>query len=187
MSKGNGRMLCSKCLGPLEPAFKRKRGRRYTAADGATAETISVVVGHCPQDGHYSTVFPDDIVRNKQYGISDIRSVLEHQADYSLASPRTRAYWRSWYRRVWDAAVEKIRLCVGRLLSEHDISIALQGFLDGCGDDWLRYVLDIFSAGINNVCMFFDLAFATIGHRGATLRGTRAEEGFEARKQPPGG
>ena len=54
-------------------------------------ETILVSVGHCLEDGHYLTIFPNDIIKNKQYCISEIRSVLENKADYSLVSPWTRA------------------------------------------------------------------------------------------------
>jgi len=136
---------------------------RYTAEDGPTAETITVAVGHCLEDGLYSTIFPDDIVKDKQYCISDIRSVLENKADFSLASPRTRAYWKSWYRGVWDTVIKNIQLYICGILSKNDISVALYTFLKDCGDDWLRYVLDMFSTDFNNLCMFFDIISATIG------------------------
>lgn len=181
-------MLCRTCLGPLELSFLRKRTMRYTAEDGPTAETITVAVGHCPEDGRYSTIFPDDIVKGKQYCISDIRSVLGNKADFSLASPRTRAYWKSWFRRVWDAVTLNIQLCIGGILSERDISIALLGFCKECGDDWLRYVLDIFHTDCNNLCMFFDINTATIGFKIEKLHGLHVHGGADAMdkgRKPP--
>jgi len=173
-------MLCSTCLGSLEPSFTRKRAMRYTAEDGPTAETITVAVGHCLEDGRYSTIFPDDIVKDKQYCISDIRSVLENKTDYSLASPRTRAYWKAWFRRVWDAVVLKIQLRIGGLLSNNDISVALFAFCKECNDAWLRYVLDIFYTESNNLCMFFNITGATIGLRSENLPRLHVDEGVEA-------
>lgn len=67
-------MLCRNCLGALEYAFSRKRGRRYTAEEGPAVETAIVAVCRCPEDGSYSTVYESDIVRNKQYCLGDIRS-----------------------------------------------------------------------------------------------------------------
>jgi hypothetical protein len=64
LRKGNGMMLCRGCLEPVEYAFSRNRGRRYTAEDGPAAETTNVAVGRCPKDGRYSTIYPDDMVRN---------------------------------------------------------------------------------------------------------------------------
>lgn len=173
-------MLCRTCLAPLEPSFSRKRTMRYTAEDGPTAETITVAVGHCLEDGRYSTIFPDDIVKDKQYCISDIRSVLENKADFSLASPRTRAYWRSWYSGVWDTVIKNIQLYIGGILSEHDISISLFSFCKGCGDDWLRYVLDIFSTDFNNLCMFLTITGATIGPMSEKLHDPHVHGGAEA-------
>lgn len=162
-------MLCRTCFSPLEFSFTRKRNKRYTAEDGPAIETITVSVGRCLEDGRYSTIFPDDIVQYKQYCISDIRSVLENKADFSLACPRTRASWKSWYRRIWDAVVKNIQQYIGCILSENDISITLFAFCKECGDDWLRYLLDIFSTAFNNLCMFFDLTGTTIGPRSENL------------------
>jgi len=113
-------MLCGRCLGALEYAGSRTRRKRYTGEDGPAVETIVVAVGHCLEDGHYATIFPDDVVRDKQYCISDIRSVLENKEDFSLASPRTRAYWRSWFRSVWAAVVRNLRLCIGGMLGKKE-------------------------------------------------------------------
>ncbi len=162
-------MLCSKCLGPLEPSFTRKRSMRYTGEDGPTTRIITVVVGRCLKDGHYSTVYPDEIVRNKQYCISEIASSLDGKADSSLACPRTRANWKHWSKGMWDEVVRKIRRYIGRQLSENDISIALYAYLKGCGDEWLRYVLDIFSTESNNLCMFFNITSDSIDARSEIL------------------
>ncbi|MHC1692216.1 MAG: hypothetical protein AB9828_04235 [Sphaerochaetaceae bacterium] len=51
-------------------------------------------------------------------------------------------------------------------------------------------MLDLFSTGINSLCMFFDLIGATIGHGSGGLRDTPASEGWTtARKRhlPPRG
>jgi len=173
-------MLCSKCLGPLEHSFTRKRTMRHTAEDGPTTETITVAVGRCLEDGHYSTTYPDEIVRNKQYCISEIRSALENKEDFSLASPRTRAYWKLWFVGVWDVVVTNIQRYIGSTLSENAISIALQAFLKGCGDGWLRYVLDIFSTEFNSLCMFFDTTPDTIGPGSENLHEPHVHGGAEA-------
>lgn len=187
LRQGNGAMLCRNCLGALEYAFSRKRGRRYTAEEGPVGETAIVAVGRCPEDGCYSTVYESDIVRNKQYCLGDIRSVLENKADYCLASPRTRSYWRSWLRKVWASVVGKIHRCIGRSLSEYEVACALAAFLKGCGESWLRYVLDLFYTQSNNLCIFLDLLGPTIGPRGENLQETLVEEGAERRKPPRGG
>ena len=181
-------MLCRTCLGPLELSFSRKRNKRYTAEDGSAIETITVSVGRCLEDGLYSTVFPDDIVKFKQYCISDIRSVLENKADFSLVCPRTRANWKFWLKKMWDAVVKNIQLYIGGILSEKDISIALFGFCKECGNDWLRYVLDIFYTESNNLCMFFTSNPATIGFRSENLCEPHVHGGAEApdkARKPP--
>jgi len=161
---------------------------KSTAEDGPATETITVAVGRCFEDGHYSTVFPEDIVRNKQYCISDIRSVLEDKVDFSLACPRTRAYWRSWFRSVWGLVVRNIQRCIGCTLSINEISIALHAFMEGCGDGWLRYVLDIFYTESNNLCMFFYITSDTIGSGSENLHKLHVYGGAVAphkRRRPP--
>lgn len=163
-------MLCRKCLEPLEYSFSRKRHIIYTEKDGPVAETIFVAVGHCLKDDHYSTILSEDNVRNKHYCISEIRSVLENKKDFSLASPRTRAYWKSWFRQLWNTVIKNIKLYIGpSTISKNDISIALSTFLKECGSDWLRYVLDIFSTNFNNLCIFFDIISTTIKIEGKKL------------------
>lgn len=164
---------------------------RYTGADGPTTQTMTVVVGRCLEDGRYSTIYPDEIVRNKQYCISEIGSVLEDKADFSMACPRTRANWKHWFREIWDAVVRNIQRYIGRTLSENDISIALYAFLKGCGDDWLRYVLDIFYTECNNLCMFFDTTSDSIDPRSEKLHKLHVYGGADAphkgQVQPRGG
>ncbi|NCB00926.1 MAG: hypothetical protein EOM67_02020 [Spirochaetia bacterium] len=46
LRKGNGKMLCSRCLREQMNSFSRKRSIKYTAEDDPVAETIIVVVGH---------------------------------------------------------------------------------------------------------------------------------------------
>ena len=173
-------MLCSKCLGPLELSFTRKRSTRYTGEDGPTIQAITVVVGRCLEDGHYSTIFPDDIVKFKQYCISDIRSVLENKTAFSLACPRTRANWKFWLKKMWDAVAKNIQLYIGGILSEKDISIAFLGFCKDCGNDWLRYLLDIFSTDFNYLCMFFAISSAIIGPMSEKLHKPHVYGGADA-------
>jgi len=187
LRKGNGAIVCRTCLGPVEYAFSRARGRRRTTENGPATDAASVVVGRCPTDGCYSTIYPDDLVRNKQYSLGDMQSVLENKADYSLASPRTRSYWRSWFRKAWASVVEKIHRYIGSSISEYEIACVLTAFLKGCGESWLRYLLDLFCTQSNNLCIFLDLLGPTIGPRGENLQKTLAEEGAERRKPPRGG
>jgi hypothetical protein len=162
LRKGNGGIVCRKCLGPGEYAFSRERGRRYTAEAGPAVEKMLLAVYRCPRDGLCSTIFPDDIIRNKQYCLSDIRCVLEGKADFSLASPRTRAYWRAWFKGMWEAVVTRIQLSIGCTFPKKDISTELLAFCKEVGDGWLRYVLDLFYTESNNLCMFLDLVATTI-------------------------
>jgi len=155
-------------------------------------KTITVVVGHCLKDDHYSTILSDDNVRNKQYCISEIRSVLENKVNYSLASARTKAYWKSWFREIWDAVLKNIQQYIGtNTICKNDISIALNTFLKKCDDDWLRYVLDLFSTEFNNLCMFFDTISITIRFESKNLHKLHvnevAESSWNATKPPRGG
>ena len=34
--------------------------------------------------------------------------VLEGKEDYSLACERTMAYWRHWYKNIWNVVIAKI-------------------------------------------------------------------------------
>lgn len=180
-------MLCSTCLGEIEYSFSRTRSMKYTSEDGPVAQPITVAVGYCLKDGRFLTIYPDTIIRNKQYGISDVRSVLENKEDFSLASPRTRAYWRSWFRKVWNTVIMNIQLSIHNILSKDDISIALYAYLKECGDDWLRYVLDLFSSKYNNLCMFFTIISTTIDFKGKKLHYLHIHDGADRQKPPPGG
>ena len=142
-----------------------------------------VSVGRCLEDGHYSTIFPKEIVKNKQYCISEIGSVLAGKADSSQACTRTRANWRSWHRRVWDTVIKNIQLYICGILSKNDISGALYAFLKECGEDWLRYLLDIYSTEFNKLCMFFDTTSDSIDPRSTKLHKPHVYGGAEALKK----
>ena len=163
MNTDNGSGVCSDCLGELEPRFRRTRIRKYTSEEGPAEETTRVTVARCSREGQYKTIYPRDVVRNKQYSLREIQSVLDGRKDYSLASERTRAYWRSWFRVLLEAVVNRLWQAVNRIISQQTIYCALQSFLEELADRWLRYVLDLFSTGINNLCMFFDLLDVIIG------------------------
>lgn len=173
-------MLCRTCQGDLEYSFSRERSIKYTAEDGPVVKTITVNVGHCLKDDHYSTIFSEDIIKHKHYSLSEIRSVLENKGDFSLACQRTRDNWKSWFKGVWNTVVKNIQQFIGKFLSQNDISIALSTFLKGCGDEWLRYVLDIFSTRFNNLCIFFDLTWSTITKGSEKLLKHHVDEGADA-------
>jgi hypothetical protein len=50
-------------------------------------ETGEVVIGHCPEDGRYSTLYEDEMVKGRSYCLSGIRSALERKSDHSLQAP----------------------------------------------------------------------------------------------------
>ncbi|MFA6706518.1 MAG: hypothetical protein WCR91_01295 [Sphaerochaetaceae bacterium] len=171
----------------MEYSFSRTRSMKYTSEDGPVAQPITVAVGYCLEDGRFFTVYPDTIIRNKQYGISDVRSVLEDKEGFSLASPRTRAYWRFWFKSVWDAVIKHIRLCIHNILSKSEVSISLYAYCKECGDEWLRYILDLFSTELNNLCMFFTVVSTTIGFKGEKLHHLDIHDGADRQEPPPGG
>lgn len=183
--------MCSECLGELEPRFRRKRISKYTSVDGPAEEATIVTVGRCSKEGRYKTIYPHDIVRNKHYSLYEIQSVLDGKNDYSLASERTRAYWRSWFRNMFESVVNSIWRAIDRIISKETIFYALQSFLEELADRWLRYVLDLFSTGINNLCMFFDLVTSTItpecGNLYRTHRSGSADTAARGGKPSPGG
>lgn len=187
LNKGNGKMLCGTCLGEIEYSFSRTRSMKYTSEDGPVAQPITVAVGYCLEDGRFFTIYPDTIIRYKQYGISDVRSVLENKEDFSLASSRTRAYWRSWFKGVWDAVIKHIQLCIHNILSKSEISIALYAYYKECGDEWLRYILDLFSTELNNLCMFFTIISTTIDFKSKKLHYLHIHDGADRQKPPRGG
>jgi hypothetical protein len=191
LNKGNGRLVCGTSLEPLEYEFNRKRGRRQTREEGPTEETTSVTVGRCSHTGQYKTIYPDDIIRNKQYSLEEIQLVLGGRNDYSLASPRTKSYWKSWYRDLLETVVKSLCQAVGEIINKEAIFHALSSYLKELGDCWLRYVLDLFYAGNNNLCMFFDLVGATIGYECGELHETHRDGGAETAwkgcKSSPGG
>jgi len=179
LNKDNGRLVCGTTLEPLEYVFNRKRGRKYTSEQGLAVETEHVIVGRCPNEGPYRTTYPDDIVRNKQYSLTEIQAVLEGKHDYSLSSPRTKSYWKSWYRDLLETVVKSLCQAVGEIINKEAIFHALSSYLKELGDCWLRYVLDLFYAGNNNLCMFFDLVGATIGYECGELHETHRDGGAE--------
>lgn len=191
MNKGNGRLVCGTCLEPLEYAFNRTRGRRETSEEGPTEEATSVTVGRCPRTGQYKTIYPDDIIRNKQYSLTEIQWVLEGRHDYSLASPRTKRYWKSWYRDLLETVVKSLWQVVGEIINMEAIFHALSSYLKELGDCWLRYVLDLFHTDINHLCLFFDLLGGTISNECGKLhtppRHGGAETAGRGCKSSPGG
>ena len=179
LNKDNGRLVCGTTLEPLEYVFNRKRGRKYTSEQGLAVETEHVIVGRCPNEGPYRTTYPDDIVRNKQYSLTEIQAVLEGKHDYSLSSPRTKSYWKSWYRDMLKIAVKNLSRAVGQRISKEDMLHALETFFKELGECWLRYVLDLCNTGINNLCLFFDLLEGTIGYECGNLHKTLQNGGAE--------
>jgi hypothetical protein len=153
-------------------------------------ETREVVIGHCLEDGRYSTVYEDEMVKGRHYCISDIRSALERKSDYSLASPRTKAYWRSWIRKARDMVIQKIESHIDPKhgISLDDVTKSLASFLKSNEDGWLRYLLDLFFAEGDNLCTFFDVIALSIcdGSRDASeSRGHRVSVSPEKAQKPP--
>lgn len=191
LNKDNGKLVCGTCLGPLEYGFMRKRRRRHTSEKGPTVEMTSVTVSRCPGEGHYRTTYPDEIIRNKQYRLEEIQSVLDGKNDYSLASLRTKYYWKSWYRDMLEAVVDCLWQAVRGIISKQEIFLELRSFLKELGECWLRYVLDLFNTGINTLCMFFDLLGASIRPKCGKLhtphRNWGADTAGRGWKPSPGG
>ena len=191
MNKGNGKQVCGTCLGELEYRFTRARKRKYTSEEGPAVEITSVTVGRCPEDGHYRTTYPDDIVRNKHYCLNEIQSVLDGRNDYTLASPRTMCYWRSWFRGLLEIVVTRLWRAVRCIIPKATIALMLKTFLTELSDHWLRYVLDLFYTTNNNLCMFFDLLDVTMNPKCEKLQRTHRNGGAETAERgcmpPPGG
>jgi len=153
-------------------------------------ETMEVVIGQCPEDGRYSTVYGDEMVRGRHYCISDIRCALERKTDYSLASPRTKAYWRSWFCKARDLVIQKIvrHIDPRHGISLDDVSKSLAFFLKSIGDGWLRYLLDLFYAECDILCTFFDLIAVSIRDMGGEVRersGRRIIVSHAKARKPP--
>lgn len=172
MRKDNGKPTCRGCFCPIEYAKTRRRRLRHTGDDGLVTETMEVVIGRCPEDGRYSTVYGDEMVKGRHYCISDIRCALDRKSDYSLASPRTKAYWRSWIRKATDLVIQKIVCHIDPRhgISPGDVSESLASFLKSIGDGWLRYLLDLFYAECDILCTFLDLIAVSIHDRGGEVR-----------------
>jgi len=189
LAKGNGKLLCSKCLRSSEYAFERKRVKRYTDEEGPTMSMTKIIVSRCPKDGHYSTTLSFDLVRNKQYNIDEIRLSLERESEnYCLASLRTKSYWRSWYKKVWESVVVKICKYLGNRISKATVSSSLQSFLKSRAKEWLRYVLDLFYVNFNNLCIFLDVVCPTIVPKGEKLHKKderRLKLALKKAKEPP--
>ena len=117
--------------------------------------------------------------------------MLDGRNDYSLASERTRAYWRSWFRGIFEAVVNGLSLIIGRGMSREDIAVSLSSFFKELGNHWLRYLLDLYSTDINNLCRFFDLLPITIipecGNLSRTQRNEDADTALRGSKPSPGG
>lgn len=158
----------------------RKRISKHTSEDGPAEEKTSVTVGRCSGEGQYKTIYPHDIVRNKQYCLSEIQSTLDGRNDCSLASERTRHYWKSWFRDMLETVVNSLWRTIRRRIAKEDISRTLAAFLKGLGDRWLRYVLDLFSTETNNLCRFFDLLAITITPECGNPCGTQGDGGADA-------
>ena len=191
MNTDNGSGVCSDCIGELEPRFRRKRIRKYTSEEGPAEETTRVTVARCSTEGRYKTIYPREFIRNKHYSLHEIQSVLDGRNEYSLASERTKVYWRSWYSNMCEFVVNSIWQVNDRIIAKEAILTALHSFLQGLGDKGLRYVLNLFSTGINNLCMFFDLLDVIIGTECENLYTTHrngcADIAARGDKPSPGG
>ncbi len=123
----------------------------YTEVEeGPTAQTRTLAVSHCPDHGHYSTVYDDDIIAFKHYGLYEIQGVLDGSDTSSLACRKTRYNWKRWHGRNWDSVVDKIWRHIHCRLSKARVSEALWAHCRTLGDGWLRYVLDLLCANFED-------------------------------------
>ncbi len=187
MKEGNGKLLCPVCKSGLNYQFTRKRGLRYTAEEGPITTTVQVVVGRCPQEGRYRTNLSLNLVKHKHYSYEEIQMVLEGKGDYSLASERTKAYWRRWYKAIWNVVIAKIIKAAKAQVSVKAITTSLQKVLKSMKSQALRYVLELYNSDVNNLCTFFVLQSRSVHPRGEIIP-RRIELGRINQKIPaPGG
>ncbi len=145
--------------------------------EGPTARTRTLAVSHCPEHGHYSTVYDDDIIAYKHYGLYEIQGVLDGTDTYSLACSKTRYNWGMWYEGVWKAVVDKIWRHIHGGLSKAAISELLWAYCLTLDGGWLRYVLDLFHANPEDLYTYILLvrSMMAIGgeeaHEGRVLHG----------------
>ncbi len=161
---------------------------RSTQEAGQTTTTLVTIVSHCPQCGHYSTTLGSDMVAHKHYSLTEIQAVLEGKSDYSLASERTRSYWRRWIRSVITAVVKKIQQYCKYTFSQQQIYHALIEQLKTLEDHWLRVLLDLFAVNKNNLCTFILLTPCIIANGGKEAHQTQEQAGESAQQrelQPP--
>ena len=161
----------------------------YTEVEeGPTARTRTLAVSRCPEHGHYSTVYDDDIIAHKHYALPEIQGVLDGSDSTSLACRRTHYNWRRWYEGIRSAVVDKIWRHIGGVLSKAAVCEALWACCRGLGDGWLRYVLDLFCANVEDLCTYILLVrpMMAIGgeeaHEGRALHGVPGPE--EGRRPP---
>jgi len=187
LKEGNGKLLCPVCKGELHYQFTRTRRIRFTAEGGPIATTIDVVVGRCPKEGQYRTNLSLNLVKHKHYSYEEIQMVLEGKEDYSLACERTKAYWRHWYKNIWNAVIAKIIKITNNQISVKIITTALQKMLKGMKSQALRYVLELYNSDVNNLCTFFVLQNCNVHPRGEIIPRCVALGGIHQKIPAPGG
>jgi len=180
--------MCAACYRSSEYAFKRRRTIRSTQEDGQRTITTLSIVSHCPTCGRHSTTLASDMVAHKHYSLSEIQQVLEGKSDYSLASERTRCYWRAWIRSVIATVVKKVQHYCNSLFSKEHIYHALIEYLASLEEHWLRVLLDLFAIKYNNLCTFLLVVSPIITdggkktHRGRHLAGVSSHH---TERKPP--
>lgn len=131
------------------------------------------------------------MIRYKHYRLEEIQAVLDGKEDYSLACERTKWYWRSWYKELLGTVVNSLWQATGGMISRQQITFELKSFLKELGNQWLRYVLDLFSTVIHNLCRFFDLLDASIKPKCGKLLTAQSRWGAQTARggdtPPPGG
>ena len=187
MNVGNGNLVCRVCHRSSELAFKRERKQRSTRETGQTIGSTVSIVSHCPRCGHYSTTLDSDTIAHKHYSLTEIRKVLEGDVDYSLASERTRHYWRDWIRTVIATVVRKIQRYYKYIFSQKQVRRRLMEYLESLGDWWLRVLLDLFSVNNNNLCIFVSVTSSIIAQGGEMPcpKPSRAAKGAQGQELEP--
>jgi len=187
MNADSGNLVCRVCHRSSELAFKRERKQRSTRETGQAIGSTVSIVSHCPRCGHYSTTLDSDTIAHKHYSLTEIRKVLEGDVDYSLASERTRQYWRNWIRTVIATVVRKIQRYHKYLFSQGQVYRLLIEHLESLGDWWLRVLLDLFSVNNNNLCIFVTVTSSIIAQGGQMPcpKPSRAAKGSQDQEPEP--
>lgn len=113
--------------------------------------------------------------------------VLEGKDDYSLASERTKAYWKAWYKKLLDFVITKLFKAAKAQVPVKVIIAALKKMLKSLENQALYYVLQLYYSNINNLCTFFTLQVINVHSRGEIIPSCKKQRGVTKKLSAPGG